>query len=219
VPFVADEGQDAVLAAEARQLADAWLADRRSVDAEIVEAVLGVAAARGDVALFEKWHEAARKADRMDRGRLLVAIGSIPDPSVLKRAMAITLQDDFEPRESMMILAAARSVPTSRAQVYDFVKSNFDALEARLPPDSTAGFPAYASAVCDESVIADAERFFKDRSTRVRGGPRSLAQSLESLRLCVALRKTQAASVADFLERYPGKDTAVFRFNGKDERR
>ena len=66
--------------------------------------------------------------------------------------------------------------------------------------------PFVASAFCDEHHRHDAAEFFEGRSTKYGGGPRNLAQTLESIDLCVAYKKAQQPSLTEFLERYGKKD-------------
>jgi hypothetical protein len=56
-----------------------------------------------------------------------------------------------------------------------------------------------ASQICDEAAQQDAEQFFSGRSTKFLGGPRVLAQALESMHLCIAWKAAQTASVEKFL--------------------
>jgi len=201
VPLVTDEGKDEALAAEARRRADAWLTDSGAIDADLVSPILAVAAQHGDAALFDAWHAAARKeSDARRRQQLLTAMGGFRDPEIVKRALALTLGGTFDIKESRATIRAA--APALRPLVYEFVKANFDALVDKLPRDTASSFPYYGTALCDESVGPDMEAFFKERSTRFTGGPRQLAQALESLRLCVAYRKLQRPNVERFFDDY-----------------
>jgi alanyl aminopeptidase len=53
---------------------------------------------------------------------------------------------------------------------------------------------------CDAQHRQDLEAFFKDKIGQSRGGPRILAQTLERLDLCIALRAAQQDSVTAFLK-------------------
>jgi alanyl aminopeptidase len=55
--------------------------------------------------------------------------------------------------------------------------------------------------ICDAEHRADAERFFRDRVQAQNGGPRVLAQALESISLCEAERVARQASVTSFPEK------------------
>ena len=210
IETVGDQGEDPQLAAGARKLAEAWLANRAAVSAEMVPAVLALSAAQGDRQLFDKLHTAARATqERTDRQRMLTALGSFRDPALAREAQGLSLSDDLDARETFAILGAQSRNPATRALAYDFVKTNFDALARRLPRDSAAGFPAFAIGFCDDAHVADASIFFGERAPRYVGGPRRLAQSLETLQLCSALRKQQSASVGAFLNTLASKSAQL----------
>jgi alanyl aminopeptidase len=96
--------------------------------------------------------------------------------------------------------------PATRALPFQFVKANFDELIKRAPTEgafnAVAAFPFTGSAFCDERFRADVEAFFAKRIESLTGGPRNLAQTLESIRLCEARVQSQQSSVADFLRTY-----------------
>ncbi|WP_394839837.1 M1 family metallopeptidase [Pendulispora rubella] len=202
VSLVADQGEDANLRAQAKKLAVRWLDERKGIDADMVETVLGIAAKAGDRALFDRALAAARKtADRRQRSEILAAMGQFRDPEVVRAALPLTLSDDFDARESSTLLWGAVGSPATRQLAYDFVKQNFDALTARLPRNAGAQLARIGSSFCDDAHRADVESFFRERSTRYMGGPRILAQTVESVKLCSAYRSVQAPNVANFLQK------------------
>jgi cytosol alanyl aminopeptidase len=55
---------------------------------------------------------------------------------------------------------------------------------------------------CDPEHRADLEAFFKDRAATAPGGPRILAQTLERMDLCIAMRAAHQSSVTTFLKKH-----------------
>jgi alanyl aminopeptidase len=208
VPFVAREGDEPALVAEATRLARAWLADRGAVDAQIAPAVLDVAARHGDMELFHAYlAEAKKSVDRRERTRLLGALGLFQDPSVVPVALSLTLSPEFDARETVSILRGEASSRATRPAAWAFLKANFDALAARLPRESPARFPMLASGFGDAASRSDVETFFRDKAPRYMGGPRVLAQTLEQIQLRAALKAAQEKSVTEFLGRYEPRPT------------
>jgi len=207
VGLVADLGEDASLLAEARKLTDHWLRDRSGIEPEMVDAVLRSTAAHGDDALFERFHQEARKETRLrERGYLLRAMSGFRDPRIVERALRIVLSGEFDAREATTLLFGEHKDPGTQLLVYEFVRQNFDALAAKLPRDTAARLPTVAVGLCDEARRDEMEHFFADRSTKHTGGPRILTQALEQLSLCSAYREAQQPSVAAFLSaRAPSK--------------
>jgi alanyl aminopeptidase len=212
VGLVAEDADDPALVAEALSLSKKWLTDRSAIEPEMVATVLTVAARHGDAELFTAFLAEAKKSrDRRERGRILSALGAFRDPSVQKLALNLTLSSDFDARESIAVLREAASDRATREGAWAFLKANFDALAARLPRESPAGFPQLASGFSDDAHRADVEAFFKDKAANYTGGPRRLAQSLEQIHLKTALRAAQQESVAGFLRSYPAKPTIDVR--------
>ena len=212
VPFVANEGEEPALVADAMRLAKAWLKDRSAVDPLLVSAVLGVAARHGDMELFQAYLAEAKKAsDRRERTRLLNALGQFRDPSVVPVALARTLSSEFDARESIDILWEEGANRETFPQAWAFFKANFDRLAERLPRDFPAEFPWLATRFSDEEHRAEVEAFFKDKAPKYLGGPRVLAMALEVIQLRTALKASQQENVAEFLKSYQARPTIDMR--------
>jgi alanyl aminopeptidase len=203
VPFVASDGEDPELQAEAKSLTLKWLEDPGAVDADLVDGVLGVAAANGNRALFDRFHEGAKQSkERRDRRHFLGAIGSFRDEAIEKDALAIFLSDEFDAREATVLLFAGLKREWNRQRVWDFLKANYDGIVARLPREATGILPFFGAYFCDEAHRKDVETSFQGRVEKLPGGPRHLAESLEAISLCTALKDVHQPSVRAFLEKY-----------------
>ena len=203
VPFVAEEGNEPELVAEARRLTLRWLDDHAVIGPEISGRVLQVAASRGDRDLFDRLHAAAKKEkDRRDIERIVRALGSFRDPALAKEALALFLSKEFDAREAYGILFAATRVEDNQALVWDFLKTNYDAIVARLPREITGFLPYLGANFCDAGRRAEVAAFFEERASKLPGGTRSLAQALETIDLCIASRSAQEPGVREFLKGY-----------------
>ena len=200
VGLVGDEGEDAALRTEARTLAERWLTDRKAIEPELVGTALSLAAKGGDRAFWDKLHAAARaEKDRRDRNRILDAMGSFEDPRIVEEDLKLALGDEFDPRESLALIYGPAGNRRNRQRAYDFVKANYDTIRDRMPKQWGAGLVRLASGFCDAEHRADAEAFFKPRTPALEGGPRTYAQTMESMDLCIARRTAQQPSVRAFL--------------------
>lgn len=204
VALVARTGEDRQLIGEAQQLARAWLEDHSAVRAEVVNAVLNTAAQFGGATLFDRFLAAAKAEKGLrDRQRLISALGSFRSPVLAGRALALILDTAFDPRETVHLLFAPLQYEATRDLPFEFVQKNFDALVARLPrgvgSDAGAMLPDVGSAFCSREKHDEVKAFFADRIRHFTGGPRNLAQVLESIDVCAAVAKAQTPSVAEFL--------------------
>ncbi len=203
VDFVAREGDEPQLREEAKRLSLAWLEDRKAIAPELAGDVLAVAAHFGDAELFDKYVAAARAAkERRDRVRLLRALGDFQDPALVRRVLALYLTDDFDPREADVAVHTAADATNSPDLVWGFFKEHYDAMLAKSPREIVGEAPSVGGGFCDPAHRKDVADFFQDRIGKLPGGPRTLAQTLETIDLCIALRASQQDSVQEFLSGY-----------------
>ena len=203
IGLAAAEGSDPSLRMDAARLARSWLEDRNSVDPDLRQTILWLAARDGDHDLFDRYVAKARSTeDRREKRALFESLGAIRNPAIEREALSLVLSDSLDIRESFGIARSAMSHPQTREIAWNFVKENIDTIVARLPFESRAYLPYFGSSFCDESRRAEVEAFFKDRVGSWEGAQRNLAQTLEEIELCRAFREAQEASVVEFLKRY-----------------
>ncbi len=200
-------GRDPQLEREAVALAGRWLEDPSAADPDLVPTLLAVAAGAADRVLFDRLKgEALRTTDRERRERLLGGLGAVRDPGLVGEALALTLDERLDARESVWVPWALASQRETRRASFDFMKAHYDALAARLPRGEfspTAYFPWIGAGLCADSTHQEMEGFFKERSAGVAGGPRILAQALEAVDQCVARKTAQQPGLVAFLEGRP----------------
>jgi alanyl aminopeptidase len=197
IRFVAPE--DPTLAAEARQLAMAWIGDRKAIDPGMVDSVLIIAAQTGDAPTFDALlAEAKATSDGLDRRNLMVALLAFTDPTLARRGLGVMLDPAFDVREAGTALWISSSIPPRR-DTHEFIAANFDAMAARVSRDTPGYWPAYAAGLCTERDRAAVQAFWQNRIVNYAGGERTLKQALEQIQLCVGLRAAQKQAVAAFL--------------------
>lgn len=192
-------GENATLGAAADKLARAWLDDPAALEEDMVDVVLEVAGHRGDRALYDRLVAELGKAKApRRRTHLLRAMTKFRDPALVREGLTRFLSKDLDPREAMSLLFQdKRMVEVS----FTFMKENYDAIVARLPGEVAAFTPRFGEPFCSEPGRAQVEAFFKDRVEKLTGAPRTLAQVLESIKLCSVQRDLHAASLAAFLKK------------------
>jgi alanyl aminopeptidase len=207
VPLVAVWGGDQTLSAEARQLAERWLADKNSLDPDIVEPVLTVAARTGDRTLFDRLVAALPGTqDRHQRELIVDALGAFRDPEIARAGIQLVLRPELDIKEAPPLLFGPLSTPTTLALPFAFVEKNYEAIVARLPTGELFNFgtflPFVGGEFCDQKSRHEVAAFFEPKVDRFAGSRRNLDQVLESIRLCEAFKTAQEASVAAFLRNY-----------------
>ncbi|HUJ00949.1 MAG TPA: M1 family metallopeptidase [Usitatibacter sp.] len=190
LPFAARYEERDTLRMHARELALDWIARRESVDATMVEPVLRAAGRDADPPMYARLESALFAAkDRHDRLELLLGLSRVRDPALRGHALSLALDDRLGAREAFELLLDALRDDDNREAAFDFVRAHFDALVAKLPPDTPGDLQRPLGELCTPAARSAFADFFAERAPRFLGGPKSYQQALESIDLCIAARK------------------------------
>jgi alanyl aminopeptidase len=207
LPLVTGPGEDQALRQEAAALGLKWLDDRKAVQPEMASSALVFAAREGGLALWERIIGQAKKAtDERERSLLLSAAGSFKDPAIIRRNFELLASGQFDLRQSMALLFAPLRNAETRAIPFEYVKTHYDEISAKMSGgmgmDFRAFLPYVGAGFCSLEKRAEVEAFFKERVAGITGAPRNLAQALEQIGQCAARRVAQQEPVIEFLKRY-----------------
>jgi len=199
--LVAGRGEDPKMLADLRALAMKWIDDPTSTSLDLGEMALYVSARHGgDRALFDKIRAAAQKEKDVRRKLALIeATTAFVDPTIADETLKGVLDASADPRESIWLLALdERMLPRS----LEYVEKNWNELRKRMPTEALGFLPVIYSALCSEDDRKAVARVFESRVLEVVGGPRALAQALESISLCDVRRRALTPTLQAFLATY-----------------
>jgi hypothetical protein len=200
--LVGHEGGDKQIRAQARKLAERILKKPETADSDLAGTALSLAAEDGDLALYDRYLALAKSTkNRQLKSALLVGMGAFKQPELLKRNLELSLGDEFSMREVGALLQVPMADPKRRQAVWDFVKTNYDALSAKLPRLARSYLIFTLVPFCDAEHLTEAKSFFTPKLEEIPGGKRTLAQAEEQMELCIAQRKAKQPSVVDFLKK------------------
>jgi alanyl aminopeptidase len=203
VERVADAGQDVQLRGQATRLTQLWLQDRKAIPSANRSLILRTAALSGDRALFDALQAAVLgNTDRRARADIYAALGNFRSPDLALSARQLMLDPRHDIREVMASNRSRGATEAVRDETFAFYTTHFDAIAARLPADAPARFPQIFSGFCTAEHATQVDQFFRPLVSRYEGIAKSLAQSLESIRLCSAYRQHQHASLQSVLKAY-----------------
>jgi len=204
--FLALRIEDRAVLAKAAQLGRRLLGlDRdhvRHPDAvapDLAELALAAAARTGGTEVFDALvAELARAQDAQLRQRTLVALASAREPALVARALDLALDPALHHNERLDALRPLLGSLATRDAAWSWLEAHFDALMPLLPDRFGGRLPGMFG-ICDPQRIAELRAFFTPRVDRLTGGPRNLAQALESAEQCAALAEAQRASVLRYI--------------------
>ncbi|MBM7116312.1 M1 family metallopeptidase [Archangium primigenium] len=200
-------GGDPAIIAEARRLANQWFEGTSPLrDKDLQNTVLSVAALHGDAAFHARVVKLWRlEPDRGRRAQLARALMGFRQPERVQENLGLLLDPGVDIRELRYLLVFTGRDARTRRLTFDFVKAHYDALVRRLPEDEGNLLLWAVASFCDPQQREDFATFFAERMKGLSKGPRTYAQALEEMDLCIAYKQAQGPSVEAFLSRWRTK--------------
>jgi alanyl aminopeptidase len=125
-----------------------------------------------------------------ERYELISALGATRDPALAAKVRELGLTPAIAVGELTRLYAAQVEEPENRDDFDAWLRQNFDALRARYPDSYQRALPRLpATGRCSRQAADTLRQWLAPRIADVIGGQRALAQSLESVDQCAALRE------------------------------
>ena len=137
-------------------------------------------------------HDVKGERDRARRQEMYTALGAVRDAKRYEAALELTLDPAIDFREGQRLFNSA-SNNEMFAVSERFARAHKDALMARLPKESVTGgigglYIGLLTATCDATKRADVEKYLRENFESLPGGKREIAQGLEEMDQCIAVR-------------------------------
>lgn len=199
LPWFTIFADDENLRKSAHQLAEQWLAGKRDPAVQDIGLILATDAAFGDEEEAARMRTAASTTvDIQDRQHLLHALRYFRTPAAVNANLSAYLRHQT-PDEDGASLFTAISTPQTQTLAFDFVQAHFDEIARMLPFFIKPALPMVGSAFCDPASREKLAAFFAPRTGQLPGSERVLAQTLESIDSCIALKSEQSQSIHAFV--------------------
>ena len=199
---VHDKGVRAEALRRGRKYLSAPDFDRKAVNPDLAWLALAVAVQEDGVKTFDDLLARLDKLDDgRDRGRVVSDLAQTLDPALAGRARDLALDSRLHKNERMTVLFGQFFRRETRDATWEWLKLHYGELIKLLPENHAEGLPFFAGGFCEEGHIADARAFFTPRVATLPGGPRALAQALESAELCVVQKKAHAQDAEAYFSR------------------
>jgi aminopeptidase N len=191
-------GKDPAVIAQAKEIAEKYIADPGSVEATLGQTALAVAARNGDAALFDKLqkvYETSTNPEFQQGALRLLAI--FEDPALVKRGLDYAVSGKVRNQDSAIQVAMALQDVSTRDQTWKYVVTNWDKVQAQFTTaigayvvDSTASF-------CSAEGRDEVQKFFTEH--KVANSSVSLKHAIERINGCIELRKLQEPNLQRWL--------------------
>jgi aminopeptidase N len=176
----------------------AYLDDRRSLDPNLADSVVNLAARRGKASLFERFLRAAKAAGTpQERRRFLMALGEFQDPELVKRALSLSLTDTVGTQDVAILLSRMLGNRAAGQQTWEFIKRRWTTLRRRMPPMLITRPIEATPHLGSRSARRDVASFF--RANPVPTGARAVRQALERFDLNLEFQARAAPALRRWL--------------------
>jgi puromycin-sensitive aminopeptidase len=190
------EGPELLAAAAAR--CDRYLEDRGSLEANLADPVVALAARGGDEALYDRFLATAASARTpQERRRFLMGLGDFRKPALVARTLELALTEQVGTQDVAILLVRLLGNREGREATWGFMKRRWSALRRRMPPLLASrpieALPALGTPAWRRDVAA----FF--RTHPVPTAARAVRQTLEQLDLEAAFERREKERLARWL--------------------
>ena len=199
--LVGDKGQDAEILKEARQLTQQYLRDPGSVDSNLADQALDLAAMHGDAALFEQFVEKMKTSSTPEEhNRYLYALTYFRDPALVKRALELGISGQIRNQDSPFFIAAIMQDEVSKRIAWDFVRNHWNRVVAQTTTSTGQAIVAGTSNFCDADTAQQVRQFFT--ANKVTAAERTLRQTLEKINGCADFKRLQQTNLSSWISHH-----------------
>ena len=186
--------------AESRRRLDGYLADRGSLEPNLADSVVALAARVGDSALYERYRTVAADARTpQEQRRFLLNLSSFRGRESIDRTLAALLTSEIPTQDVAFLLMRMFGNPNGRDGAWRFLRRRWTAIRKRIPPLMLARLVEATPALRTPRHASEVRAFFRDHP--LPEASRALRQALERFRLNAELRRRTAPGVARWLAR------------------
>jgi alanyl aminopeptidase len=200
ITWMGNWGADPEVRAFAREVTEAYLADRQSVDGSIAGPCLRIAAIDGDWRLYNTFKkEFAAASVPAERARFLSALGRFQNWSMQEAALDFTLSGELRPQELFTIpQGVGMNSWEEPGRMWNWFVENYDRIVELMPPQFKTYMPFFAGG-CEEERLVAAREFFAIEEHQAPGQDRIMERVAEGVMECVNLRRREGPTVQQFL--------------------
>jgi aminopeptidase N len=183
----------------ARGIVERTLAGSPHADTALADAAFRVASAAGDPALYARFAERfANASSNADYQRFLYALIDFPQRELAERTLGVVTGGKVRINDYASAFSALLVNPATRDAAWSHMKAHWPELRTQVVSFGGRGAVQALGSFCTPELRDDVRSFFA--ANEAPGAERAVAQSIERIDACVALRASQSPVVSRWLE-------------------
>ena len=191
-------GKDPDVIAQAKQVAEKYLADPTSVEATFARTATAIAAVNGDAAFFDqlqKSYETSENPQLQEAALRLLA--QFQDQSLEHRALDFTVSGKVRNQDAAIELLIMLRSPETRDQAWQYIQQNWDKVQAQLTTSMGGYLVSGTGSFCSADAREQVASFFQTH--KVAASEHALARAKDQINDCIELRSDQGSNLKDWV--------------------
>jgi alanyl aminopeptidase len=207
--FLAVVAEDEALRAELRPQAERYVGlsgepDPGAVDPNLLETALTVGVQESGRAFIDRLAALlARTKDPAVRSAAAGALGRTEDPEARQALLADVLEERFPVQAGLQIVLRQLNRPSSREATFAWLEANAAEVFELVPGTFRSNVAGLGDVFCSREKAGAWEALVERHADLLPGYERSLAQALESIRLCAGLKAARGSELAKAVRELP----------------
>ena len=185
---------------EAEARCRALLADRRSLDPNLADVVVSLAARWGSASLYEDFLAKSRSAQSpQEQRRFLLTLADFSAPALIDRTLRLSLsRDDVATQDVVFLLIRLFANPAAAERTWAFIQKRWPKLRRRVPPLLASRLIAATPALGTRAHRKEVAAFF--RANPLPSSGRVLRQALERFDAYLEFANRSGPELIGYLE-------------------
>ena len=168
--------------------------NRDAISPDLVATAMAVAVEDSDVTFARQLLERGlNSTDAVFRGDVLSAMARTRNIRFGRSLIdGLLLSDRIRSNEAPLLIDRFMANPSYRQYAWDWLKNHFDAFLKRYSSFSAEGIVYLGGYFCDAASRDEMQKFYHSVQDKVPGAPRRIAENVEAINQCIALKATYA---------------------------
>jgi aminopeptidase N/puromycin-sensitive aminopeptidase len=174
------------------------LANPASVDHELADAALPLAALNGGPDFYDKVMTALKSTKTPEQYyAYFFTLRDFTDPKLLQRTLDFAVSPEVRSQDALQLITGVLRNPAGQDLAWNFIREHWPEIEKAGGPFASAEVVASTSSFCDAGLRDQVTEFFN--AHKVEAAERTYKQSIERINNCIDLKSQQEPQLASWL--------------------
>ena len=191
-------GKDPEVIAQAKELANQYIADQSSVDATLAQTATAIAAINGDAAFFDKLQKIAETSPNpeVQEGDLRM-LAEFKDTALEKRSLDYAVSGKVKNQDSVIELLIMLQGSDTRDLAWQYIQQNWDKVRAQITTMMGGYLVSGTGSFCSAEKRDEVVDFFTTH--KVPAAEHALARAKDQINDCVEQRSLQEPNLKTWI--------------------